>query len=246
MKFLVAAFFLCFFATRTEARVFNINKEKFAGYFLANGGPSLLKQNAFLNEARTTDTYTGTIGTNYGGEFGFLYATPAVSVRFGFEIFKPSTLTGVAAKDGGGADIYSLESAITGFAPKLGIEVNLQSTNTYRAFISAYAGTTSVSYKNDYTVTNFAGVTDHSVEAKGGGSVYGGTLGVESHLTDTTTYIFEFGYRQMKVNNFKYSKAVTTFGGAMASGDPVLDANGTARELDFTGGHVSLGFRFYL
>lgn len=95
-------------------------------------------------------------------------------------------------------------------------------------------------------VSNFAGVTDHSVNAKGGGAVYGGTLGVESHLTDTTTYIFEFGYRQMKINNFKYSKDVTTFSGAVAAGDPVLDANGEARILDFTGGYVSLGFRFYL
>lgn len=246
MKALWLALSLLMGMAQAEARVFNINNEKFASYFLFTGAPSVIKENAFAGEAAATDTYSGKVTYNYTGEFGFLYSTPAASLRFGFEIFKPSALKEVMATNSGGTDIYSLGSDITAYAPKVGIEINLQRTPTFRAFLSAVAGTGSVSYKNDYVILNYPGVSDHSVEAKGSGTLYGGSLGVESHLTDTTTYIFEFGYRQMKVDNLKYSKDVTTFGGGKVAGDEVLDASGTKRVLDFTGGYVSLGFRFYM
>lgn len=231
---------------QAEARVFNMNNEKFASYFLISGASSQIKQNAFAGEAAATDTYSAEVANTYSGEFGFLYSTPAASLRFGFEVFKPSALKGVTATNSGGTDIYTLSSDITAYAPKLGIEINLQRTPTYRAFLSAFAGTGSVSYKNDYVILNYPGVSDHSVEAKGSGTLYGGSLGVESHLTDTTTYIFEFGYRQMKVDNLKYSKDVATFSGNKTAGDEVLDAAGAKRVFDFTGGYISLGFRFYM
>jgi len=241
-------FALSFFMimTQAEARVFNMTNEKFASYFLLTGGTSLIEKNAFAGEAAMTDTYSAAVAYNYTGEFGFLYATPSVSLRFGFEVFKPSTLSEVIVTNASAVDTYTLNSSITGYAPKLGLEINLQRTPTYRAFISAYAGQGSVSYKNDYTILNYGGVSDHSVDAKGSGTLYGGTLGVESHMTDTTTYMFEFGYRQMKVENLKYSKDVTTFSGAKVAGDDVVDAGGTKRVLDFTGGYISLGFRFYM
>jgi hypothetical protein len=246
LKLLVFALSLFLVMARAEARVFNISSEKFASYFLISGGPSAIKKNAFAGEAAMTDTYSGEATYNYSAEFGFLYATPAMSLRFGFEVFKPSLLKSVTATNAGSTDIYTLDSNITGYAPKLGLEINLQKSSTYRAFIAAYAGSGSVSYKNDYTILNYPGVSNHSVEAKGSGALYGGSLGVESHLTDTTTYVFEFGYRQMKVDNLKYAKDVTTFSGAKTAGSPVVDANDNKRTLDFTGGYVSLGFRFYM
>ncbi len=245
LKFLFLFFTFCFVTFRAEARVFNINSEKFASYFLLTGGPSAIKQNAFLNEVNTTNTFTGEVAYNYTGEFGFLYSTPNVSLRFGFEIFKPPVMKSIAASNGA-SDIYTLDSDITAYAPKLGIEINLQKTNTYRSFIMAYVGSGSASYKNDYTIISYPGVSNHSVEAKGSGTLYGGTIGVESHMTDTTTYIFEFGYRQLKIGNFKYAKDVTTFSGSKIAGDPVLDANGASRSIDFSGGYISLGFRFYM
>lgn len=246
MKILGLVISFCMLVTQAEARVFNMTNEKFASYFLITGGSSAIDKSAFAGEAATTDTYSSGAGYNYTGEFGFLYATPAVSLRFGFEVFKPSTLTGVTATNASATDIYTVNSAITGYAPKLGLEINLQRSATYRAFIAAYAGSGSVSYKNDYTILSYGGVSDHSVEAKGSAMLYGGTLGVESHLTDTTTYLFEFGYRQMKFENLKYSKDVTTFSGAKVAGDDVVDANGDKRVFDFTGPYISLGFRFYM
>ncbi|WP_413290205.1 hypothetical protein [Bdellovibrio sp. HCB337] len=231
--------------TRAEARVFNINSEKFAGYFLATGGPSAIGQNAFLNEDATSTTYSADVKYNYTGEFGFLYSRPYVSMRFGFEVFKPSMLKDVVASSGA-TEIYSLNSDVVAFAPKLGIEFNVHSTANYRSFIQVFGGSASVSYKNDYTIISYGGQSDHSVSAKGTTTYYGGSLGVESHMTDTTTYIFEFGYRKMLVDNLKYSKDVTTFQGAQTAGSPVLDIDGNPRTLDFSGGFISIGFRFYL
>lgn len=245
LKFAFLALSLCGAMTRAEARVFNINNERLASYFLATGGPSAVKQNAFLNEANTTNTFTGQVAYNYTGEFGFLYSTPSLSLRFGFEIFSPSSVKDAPANDGS-ADIYNLTSDITVYAPKVGLEINLQRTATYRSFITAYTGLGNASYKNEYTIISYPGVTDHTVETKGTAMLYGGSVGVESFMTDTTTYIFEFGYRVMKINNFKYSKDVTTFSGAKVAGDPVLDADGLPRTLDFNGGYVSIGFRFYM
>ena len=245
MKFAGVILWLILAAGPAQARVFDITSEKVAGYFLATGGPSVLKTSAVLNEDNAAYTYSGEVPYNYSGEFGFLYAKSAMSLRFGFEILKPTALKDSKASNGT-TDLYNVNSDVSVFMPKLGLEINLQRTATYRAFLQAYAGAASVSYKNDYTMINYAGQSDHSVEAKGTAVAYGGTLGVESHLTDTTTYVFEFGYRQMKVDGLKYGKDVTTFRGSQTAGDPVLDATGKPRTLDFTGGYISFGFRFYL
>lgn len=245
MKSWILIFSLLLLTTRAEARVFDINKEKFAGYFLVTGGPSAIGQNVFLDEDTTANTYSSEIKYNYTGEFGFMYSRPYVSMRFGFELFKPSTLKDVIANDGS-TDIYSLNSDVVAYAPKIGLEFNVHSTSTYRSFIQLFGGSASVSYKNDYTIISYGGQSDHSVSAKGTATLYGGSLGVESHMTDTTTYIFEFGYRKMLVESLKYSKDVTTFQGAQTAGSPVLDASGNPRSLDFSGGFISLGFRFYL
>ena len=95
--------------TQAEARVFNMTNEKFASYFLLTGGTSLIEKNAFAGEAAMTDTYSAAVAYNYTGEFGFLYATPSVSLRFGFEVFKPSTLSEVIATNASAVDTYLLE-----------------------------------------------------------------------------------------------------------------------------------------
>jgi hypothetical protein len=239
LKRFLLAFSLLLVTGVAQARVFDINSEKFASYFLLSYGPSAIKQSAFVDEANTAYTYDKTIAANYTGEFGFLYSTPYISFRFGFEVFKPLALKDITA-DNGGTTAYTFNSEVTGYAPKLGVEVNLHRSATYRSFLQVFAGTASVSYKNDYG--------SFLEEAKGSSTLYGGSLGVESLLTDTTTYIFEMGYRVMQVSNFKYAKDVASGpdGAAHAAGDPVLDVNGDQRTMNFGGGYISIGFRFYM
>ncbi len=83
------------------------------------------------------------------GEFGFLYSRPYVSLRFGLEILKPTALESTATRSS--ADLYSVKSDILGYAPKLSLDVNLHSTNTYRSFVSVSGGLANVTMKNQYT-----------------------------------------------------------------------------------------------
>ncbi|WII72850.1 hypothetical protein QJS83_03070 [Bdellovibrio sp. 22V] len=233
-----------------QARVFNINKETFAAYFLATGGGSALGDSAVKGESGATIGFSEEVKYNYSGEFGFLYSRPQASLRFGFEILKPQTMNNSTANNGTD-DLYTASSDLLGYAPKLTLEVNLQRTNTYRSFVSLTGGYANVTMKNDYTLTAagqtaFPGVSDHAVEAKGSGTLLGASLGYEGIMTDTTTVLVEFGYRQLKVDNLEYTKSVTTFSGAKNSGDPVLTSSGSKRELDFSGAFISIGFRFYL
>ncbi|WP_295905579.1 hypothetical protein [uncultured Bdellovibrio sp.] len=240
---------LILFSSSAQARVFDINKETFAAYFAVSGGGSQIGTSAVDGESGSGISFSGGSKYNYTGEFGFLYSRRFASLRFGFEILKPSALESTASN--GTSDLYSAKSDILGYVPKLTLEVNVHGTNDNRSFISLTAGSASVTMKNDYVLTAagqaaYAGVADHSVEAKGSGTLLGASLGYEGIMTDTTTVVVEFGYRQLKIDNLKYSKDVTTFSGAKTSGDSVLTSSGNQRDLDFSGGFISIGFRFYM
>lgn len=240
---------LLLISSSAQARVFNINKETFAAYFLATAGGSQIGTSTVKGESGANVAFSGGTKYNYTGEFGFLYSRPHASLRFGFEILKPTDLESTASS--GGSDLYSAKGDILGYVPKLTLEVNVHGTNDSRSFVSLTAGSANITMKNDYTLTSagqaaYPGVSDHSVEAKGSGTLLSASLGYEGIMTDTTTVVVEFGYRQLKIDNLKYSKDATTFSGAKNSGDALLDASGNQRSVDFSGGFISLGFRFYM
>ncbi|MGZ3773486.1 MAG: hypothetical protein ACXVCY_10805 [Pseudobdellovibrionaceae bacterium] len=240
---------LLMFATAAQARVFNINNEAFAAYFAMTGGGSSLGTSAVDDESGTGIKFTGGMKYNYTGEFGFLYAHPLVGLRFGFELIKPFTMESTA--NNGTSDVYSLTSTIVGYAPKLTVDLNIHRTETSRSFVTASVGSASVTMTNEYTLTSagqtaFPGVSNHTAESKGSGTLLEASLGYEGILTDTTTMLIEFGYRQLKIGNLKYEKDVTTFTGAKGSGTDVLNSSGVERSLDLSGAFVSLGFRFYM
>lgn len=231
-----------------EARVFDISKESFAAYFLMSGGTSALGTTAVKDEGALGLKYSGEMNYNYSGEFGFLYSRQRLGLRFGIEIFKPTALESNVTSNSN--PVYTAESSLMGYAPKLALEFNLHGNPVSRSYVSLAGGLANITMKNDYVFASgqstFPGMADHSIEAKGSSTLLAASLGYENILTDTTTISVEFGYRQMKVNNLQYTKDVSTFGGAKSSGDKVTNADGSARSLDFSGGFISLGFRFYL
>ncbi len=239
MRSFILSLVLAIVSIKAHGRVFDINSEKFASYFVVTGGNSSLNQAAFLNEANAAYAYDKQVSYNYTGEFGFFYATPSVGLRFSFEVFKPQLLSDVNATNGG-ATVYTFKSDYTGYSPKLGIEINLYKTPASRVFMLGYTGAASVSYKNDYA--------DHSEEGKGTQTLYGGSIGYEGFLTDTTTYIVDVGYRTLNFEKIDYAKdvAVGIDGQAHTAGTPVLDVNGEQRTLNFNGAYIGIGFRFYL
>jgi hypothetical protein len=240
---------LIFLGSAAQARVFDINKESLAAYFLASGGSSALATKPIQNEGLPNLTYSDGINYNYTGEFGLVYSRPGASLRFGIEIIKPTSLTSTVSSTG--TNYYSAESSLLGYAPMVTLDVNLHGNPVSRSFVSLGAGYASMTMKNDYKFTAagssaMGGLSDHDIETKGTGTLLQASLGYENILTDTTTIAVEFGYRQLKIDNFEYTKGVTTFGGAKNIGDSVKNADGSARALDFSGGFIALGFRFYL
>lgn len=235
-------------ATSAQARVFNLGGESFAGYFSVGGGSSI-GTSAVDNESGPGISFSKKSEYAYSGEFGVLYTASRLGFRVGIEILKPQLAEGNAS-DGSG-DLYSYSSEVMAYAPKLGLEINLDQTSQSRSFISIAGSFVDVTMKNDYVLTAagqtaYTGVYSHATESKGSATSLSASLGYEGVFTDTTTLVFEMGYRQLNVNNFKYSKSVTTFSGAKNSGDAVVDSDGKARALNMGGFFLALGFRFYL
>lgn len=250
MKALFLSAILVLISVFAEARVFDISKESFASYILAGGGPSGIGQKAFKNEMSGPSFSSDEVKMNWGGEFGFLYSTPYLSFRFGFEIIKPAAI-GATASNAAGTALYDVKSDLTAYAPKVGLEFNFKPQTWYRGFVLVSAGASNLSMKNDYTLTAagqaaFAGVSDHSVEAKSSATELAGGVGFEFLLSDSTTLLAEAGYRSLKFSELKYSKDVTTLTGNQTAGSVVLDADGGKRQIDFSGAVVNLGLRIYL
>lgn len=237
-------------SSSASARVFNINKETFAAYFNMTAGGSMIGTSALNGEAAANITYSGDVNYNYTGEFGFVYSRPAANLKFGFEILKPLNLAGSSASNG--SELYTADSEILGYVPKLSAEINLQATNIYRSFLSLTAGAANITLKNAYDLTA-AGqaaypsvAAQHDIEAKGAATLLSAGLGYEGLLSDTTTIVAEFGYRSLKFDSLTYAKSTTTFSGSHNSGDQVLKTSGDKRSLDLSGAYISIGFRFYL
>jgi hypothetical protein len=225
-----------------------MGKETFAGYFSLSGGSSMLGQEAFEKEASGV-TYSSKVGYNYGGEFGVVYARTAASLRFGIEIIKPQLLDNVKGSNST-THLYSIKSDVMAIVPKVTADINLRTTQTARSFVTASAGYANVTLKNTYTMTA-AGTAaypgmDTAAEAKGTGTQLAASLGQEGFLSDNTTYIFEIGYKQLLVDNMKYSKDANLFGTSHSSGDAMKKTDGESRDLNLGGVVISLGFRFYL
>lgn len=254
-RFFCLACLLLIFSSFAEARVFNINKERFAGYFSVTGGGSYIGDNGIAGAAGTGLTYSEETKYNFTGEFGFAYSLPKLTVRFGFELFKPSVLT--SAGSDGATKLYTVESNVQGFIPKFGIDLNLHGNVQSRSFINITGGLGDVKLINDYALTAdgqtvYTGVSDHSTEAKGSGTLLSASLGYEGILADTSTVVVEFGYRQLNIDNLKYSSGATTFSptgagsSTVTSGEKVLKSDGSSRELNLSGPFLSIGFRFYM
>lgn len=226
----------------------DFKKETMAGYFLLGAGQTGLGTAAVNGETSQTLSYSGDSKSFYGAEFGLTYSGEGGSLRFGIELLSPAALKSAATNSG--QKQYDVVSEVTAYAPKLTFDLNLRGDAQSRSYISLGVSLINLILKNSYTLTaagqtSFPGVNDHSWEAKGAATALSVALGHEAHLLDKTTINIEFGYRQLKVDNLKYSDSVTTFDGTHAGGDYVSGGSGH-RELGLSGVFINIGFRFYL
>jgi len=247
------AFFLVgmlFISQQSEARVFDMNAEKFAGYFRAGYAPSTINKTAFEFASNHSETYDAQMTFLYGGEFGFVYASPFLSLRFGIEAIRPPTLK-VSATDASGTALYSLNSDVSVVIPKIGFEFNIKQKNTSRFFFNVNYGQGNLGLVNTYTMltagTTLTGKADFTEDGRGSATCLDGALAYETLLTDTTTMVLDVGYRNLKFDSITHNRDVDSIAqGAVAKGAAMLNADGTARSLDFTGYFASLMFRFWV
>lgn len=241
-------FEIAFLGFQSWGRVFDLNQERFSSYLFFNAAQGSLKDSPWVLESSATSTdnsYSTALGGILGGEFGFTYKVETMAWRFGFEIIKPQKLKAISATQSG-STVYQLDSDVTGYAPKIGLELSAWRNNSQRVFIFAYVGSANISLKNEYSSLTIAPNVDHAVEMTGTGNLIGGGFGYEIAAFDTTSFVLETAYRSLKVGDFKYSKDVTTFSGAVTSGSTVLKTDGEKRSVDLSGLYVTLGFRFWL
>jgi hypothetical protein len=246
-----AILFTSSIGARAFARVFRMSNESVAAYFGGTYAPSSLKQTHFSGTSGTGATIDKSALTNYGGEFGVLFTSQAIGMRLGMELIKPGTLTKAVGADSGGQKLYDFESSISALVPKVTIELNLKTADTWRVFLALGGGTAAASYKNSYTLAvagqaAYPGVADFSEEGTGNAILYDGALGFESLMNDTTTIALSVGYRKLEITQYKYKTNVTNFSGAHLKNEIVLNDDGTNKTSMFTGATGFLVFRFYL
>ncbi|MEQ1875026.1 MAG: hypothetical protein ABL958_00175 [Bdellovibrionia bacterium] len=238
----------------SEARVFNFKNEKFATYFRGTAGLSGLKKTAFESSGGQNLTFSDQPNYNYTAEFGLLFSVSRMNVRMGLELFRPNAATGVEAKDASDVTLYTLNSTVIGYGGVMNLEFNMIEGDKSRLFFSGGGGYFTTSLKNEYAFTtagNSAYPTVPNYVEEGSGYSFMGqaSFGYEFHLSDTTTTVFDAGYRYMLVNSLKHSRdAVTLLDPAtpVTSGSNMKNRDGSDRTLDLSGIWVGLSLRIYI
>lgn len=250
---LAAAMTVCLGWASAQARVFNVNSESFAAYVSGTWGPSF--ENTLNSDSNSTAGVAVSTDSknpyNLSGEFGFIYATPKVNLRFGLEVIRPKEIADGKGKDASGAELYSLTSETSVLIPKAALEINLKNWSNVRMFLEMGAGYANLAGRNSYTFTAagntaYSSLPDFYEDLRANAPVYEGALGLEGLLSDMTTYVVQAGYRSLKFSEIKHNRDVTTFQGAVSKGDKATNLDGTDRTLDLSNYFVGIAFRFWL
>lgn len=245
--------FLCLtFPFEVHSRIFNYKDASTAAYVRATGGYSSLTQDPFANSSGAGTTIEGTTQYNYSGEVGFMFGLSAnLHLRLGAELMQENPVVGDGLNSAG-VSRFSLNSSVFIFNPDVAIEYVYSLHGNIRFFAELGAGYANVTVVNDYkmtpTGTSAFGVSDYkeTMETNTLSGIAG--IGLETVFTDNVTLLADFGYRYLPVNSLKYKADVKTVASpsGVRKGDPVLNADGSKRNLDLGGLFGGLALRFYL
>jgi hypothetical protein len=250
-KLRIILFVLLVLPLSLQARVFNINDETIATTVKGAWSPSSVLQNHFADTSGADITIDDAVNFNLGGEIGLVFTAPRAAFRLSIESIHPNPIVAKSGTNSAAQKMFAFDSDISVLLPKADIDFTIKSGDTWRIFFSLGGGVGTLSYKNSYALTAagqtaFAGLVDFSEEGTSTATMMEGAINFEHLFTDTTTIVFELGYRQLKFDSMIFSKNVTSFTGAHRKGDVVLNADSTAKQVDFTGFAGGICFRFYL
>lgn len=236
---------------QAEARILNFNQESFAPYIrIGQQQASGFAKTPFGDSSGAGNSFSKEYSTSANYEFGLVYSASQVTFRFGFEVLKPTAIPDIVATNASGTELYTVDNDVTGYAPKIGIDLNVKQWPQSRIFLAASFGMPTVTVQNSYGFTA-AGTTQYSLanfreEIKGSGTLAEYAIGYEFLGFDTTTLILDVGYRRLTVDSFSHNVAVSNFQGSVLKGDPAYTNTGEARKLDLSGFFASISFRFWV
>lgn len=237
------------FASQAQARVFSMTGESFAAYLRSTFGPTVTNT---LNSKSSGSgvTLNSDHAYNFSGEFGFVYATKYMNIRFGLEVIKPSDIKDAAGKSSTDSEYYSMTSEISAMVPKIVFEFNLWQKNTSRVSLLAGIGYASLVARNSYTMTSAGttalGVSEFYEDLRGNAATYEGGVTYERLFSDTTTFVLELGYRSLLFSEVRHNRDATTFQGSVTKNDIAKNMDGSNRELDLTNYYGGIGLRFWI
>ena len=240
------------FPLAAHPRVFNYKDASTAAYIRATGGYSALSQDPFANSSGAGTTISGTTQYNYGGEVGFMLGLSSnLHLRLGAEFLQENPVV-ADGLNSAGVSRFSLNSSVFIFNPNVTFEYVYSVHGNIRFFAELGAGYANVTVVNDYKMTPAGtttfGVSDYK-ETMDTNTLSGiAGVGLETLFTDNVTLLADFGYRYLPVNNLKYKADVSTINNpsSVHKGDPVLNADGSKRNLNLGGLFGGVALRFYL
>lgn len=228
-----------------------MGSESFASYLKLVYQPTTIGKSGFEKASPHGETYDKSLALLYAGEFGVVYATSVVNLRFGIEIIRPPTLSEVSATDASATELYKMNSDVSVVIPKFGLEFNMKKWKTSRLYLMGSYGQGNLGMVNSYTMTPagtaLTGKSDFTEDGRGTATQLEGALAFEMLAFDSTSIAIEVGQRSLKFDSLKHSRDTDSLAqGSVAKGADLLNADGTARTLDFTGFYAALNFRFWV
>lgn len=240
-----------FSALNLEARVFDISKQSISTYLRGSYAMSQVGKKGYALSSGSSTSFSDEASINTSGEFGVYFATGRFGVRFAGELLSPATQEAISGANSGGTSLMTLDSKAQALIYKMNVEYSWFLTPQSKVYLSVGAGSANVSLTNIYTLTAagnaaYPGVADHTV--KGTETLIMGevAVGYEYNFSANTTVMMDLGWRQMQSKKLTHTSATTSFNGSNASGDPLVDYDGSATTLDLGGFYVGLGLRFYI
>lgn len=250
-KFALTFLIFLFSAGVAEAVVFDMNKAKFGSY-LRSTYWNWANNNAFSESSGTGVSWSDQYTNLMSYEFGFLYNSRSFTWRFGLEFIQPAALAGVSGKDSvTQAKYYTLDSSVTAYIPKVGLELNLKTWSQSRLWMMYEYGAATLTVQNNYTFTAAGtakyGIGNFREAVSSYQSMGSAALGFETLMSDNTTFCIEAGYRFLNFTDLNQSAAVTNFQGAQPAGASAKQNDGTTkRDLGMSMPYAAINLRIWV
>ncbi len=248
-RVLIFLFLTALFANVAEARKFNLNKQSFAPYFIAEIGTTGISQDAFKGVKGSATSVKEEVAFQYAGELGVLLTSQKVGLRLGVLFVSPQKIDSVEGASTTGVLHYNLTSKIFGVFPVAHLEFSPVVDANKRVYFALGGGTGTVTILNEYVLTSAGsaqyGISDFTEESLAYAYMLEGSLGFEMSMADNVTVLFIGGYRYLVAEKFTHQRSVTTVNGPVTKGEKVSDS-GTDRALDLSSAFAGIGFRFYI